>query len=122
MGLAVPRWIRPAGSKCPRRFVRRGTLPRERICSFGSKATSCAYLRDGPVCGLPKKLFAVTCAPARACRTSSWRIGDEKRSRRMAQAVLDASAVLALLAGEKGGEQVEQLLGSVLISAVNLAE
>ena len=40
----------------------------------------------------------------------------------MAQAVLDASAVLALLAGEKGGEQVEQLLGSVLISAVNLAE
>ena len=40
----------------------------------------------------------------------------------MAQAVLDASAVLALLAGEKGSEQVEQLLGSVLISAVNLAE
>jgi PIN domain nuclease of toxin-antitoxin system len=40
----------------------------------------------------------------------------------MAKAVLDASAVLALLVGEKGSEQVKPLLGSVLVSAVNLAE
>lgn len=40
----------------------------------------------------------------------------------MAKWVLDASAVLALLANERGAEQVQAALGSALISAVNLAE
>lgn len=40
----------------------------------------------------------------------------------MAEWVLDASAVLALLANERGAEQVEKSLGSAVISAVNLAE
>jgi hypothetical protein len=40
----------------------------------------------------------------------------------MASAVLDASAVLALLANERGAEQVQKTLGSALMSAVNLAE
>jgi len=40
----------------------------------------------------------------------------------MADVVLDASALLALLANERGAEQVHEVLGSALISAVNLAE
>jgi|SRR5882672_12473563 len=40
----------------------------------------------------------------------------------MADVVLDASAVLALLANERGAEQVQKTLGSALMSAVNLAE
>lgn len=36
--------------------------------------------------------------------------------------VLDASALLAVLLGEKGGDTVEPALGASLISAVNLAE
>ena len=36
--------------------------------------------------------------------------------------VLDASAVLALLNEEPGGDQVEPLLGDAVISAVNLSE
>lgn len=40
----------------------------------------------------------------------------------MAKWVLDASAVLALLANERGAEQVQAALGSAVISAVNLAE
>lgn len=40
----------------------------------------------------------------------------------MAEAVLDASAVLALLADEPGAEPVREVLGSALVSAVNLAE
>jgi len=40
----------------------------------------------------------------------------------MASVVLDASAVLALLANERGAEQVQRALGSALMSAVNLAE
>ena len=40
----------------------------------------------------------------------------------MAECVLDASAVLALLANERGAEQVQAALGSAAISAVNLAE
>lgn len=37
-------------------------------------------------------------------------------------AVLDASAVLALLNGEPGGERVEAALAGASVSAVNLAE
>jgi PIN domain nuclease of toxin-antitoxin system len=40
----------------------------------------------------------------------------------MAECVLDASAVLALLANERGTEQVRAALGSAVMSAVNLAE
>lgn len=40
----------------------------------------------------------------------------------MAEFVLDASAVLALLANERGAEQVQTALGSAVMSAVNLAE
>ena len=40
----------------------------------------------------------------------------------MAECVLDASAVLALLANERGAEPVQAALGSAVISAVNLAE
>jgi len=40
----------------------------------------------------------------------------------MAEVVLDASAVLALLANERGAEQVQTALGSAVMSAVNLAE
>jgi PIN domain nuclease of toxin-antitoxin system len=40
----------------------------------------------------------------------------------MAECVLDASAVLALLANERGTEQVQTALGSAVMSAVNLAE
>ena len=40
----------------------------------------------------------------------------------MAEVVLDASALLALLANERGTEQVQAALGSAAMSAVNLAE
>ncbi len=40
----------------------------------------------------------------------------------MAQAVLDASAILALLRAESGAEQVEMLLSDSLVSVVNEAE
>ena len=40
----------------------------------------------------------------------------------MAKWVLDASAVLALLANERGAEQAQAALGSAVVSAVNLAE
>lgn len=40
----------------------------------------------------------------------------------MADAVLDASAVLAMLRGEPGGEKVFELLPRAIISAVNYAE
>ena len=40
----------------------------------------------------------------------------------MADVVLDASAVLALLNREPGGERVENYLGEGVISAVNAAE
>ena len=40
----------------------------------------------------------------------------------MAEAVLDASAVLAFLKGEPGGEAVENVLPRSLLSAVNAAE
>jgi ribonuclease VapC len=40
----------------------------------------------------------------------------------MPSVVLDASAVLALLANERGADLVQRALGSALMSAVNLAE
>ena len=40
----------------------------------------------------------------------------------MSRAVLDASAVLALLLGEEGGERVAPRVPEALISAVNVAE
>lgn len=40
----------------------------------------------------------------------------------MAECVLDASAVLALLANERGAEQAQAALGSAVMSAVNWAE
>ena len=40
----------------------------------------------------------------------------------MAECVLDASAVLALLGNERGADEVEAALGSAVMSAVNLAE
>lgn len=40
----------------------------------------------------------------------------------MAEAVLDASAVLALLHGEPGGETIEPILAECVISTVNLSE
>lgn len=40
----------------------------------------------------------------------------------MAKAVLDASALLAFLNGETGGEQVAHVIGDAIISAVNFAE
>ena len=40
----------------------------------------------------------------------------------MAEAVLDASAVLALLQGEPGGEAVRSVLANSVISTVNLSE
>jgi PIN domain nuclease of toxin-antitoxin system len=40
----------------------------------------------------------------------------------MAEAVLDASAVLALLQGEAGGDAVAEVLPRSVISTVNLAE
>ena len=49
-------------------------------------------------------------------------IGGAKPTMTMARVVLDASAVLALLANERGAEQVQKTLGSALMSSVNLAE
>jgi ribonuclease VapC len=43
-------------------------------------------------------------------------------SERAGTAVLDASAVLALLQGEPGADEVERLLDGALMSCVNLAE
>ena len=40
----------------------------------------------------------------------------------MAEAVLDASAILALLLGEPGSEQVEELIRDALVSVVNESE
>ena len=40
----------------------------------------------------------------------------------MTEAVLDASAVLALLNGERGGETIESILPECVISTVNLSE
>jgi ribonuclease VapC len=40
----------------------------------------------------------------------------------MPSVVLDASAVLALLANERGAELVQRSLGSAVMSAVSLAE
>ncbi len=40
----------------------------------------------------------------------------------MTEAVLDASALLALFLGEPGGEKVKTVLGGALLCAVNLAE
>ena len=40
----------------------------------------------------------------------------------MTEAVLDASALLALLLGEPGGEKVKTVLDGALLCAVNLAE
>ena len=40
----------------------------------------------------------------------------------MVDAVLDSSAVLALLNGEPGGEAVREILPTAVVSAVNLAE
>jgi PIN domain nuclease of toxin-antitoxin system len=40
----------------------------------------------------------------------------------MSQVVLDSSAVLALLGREPGADVVEELLGRIVICAVNLAE
>ncbi len=40
----------------------------------------------------------------------------------MAKIVLDASALLAFVNGEKGAEKVAAVLGDAMISAVNLAE
>ena len=45
-----------------------------------------------------------------------------KPGARVAPAVIDASAVLALLDDEPGSERVAQALGGAAISAVNLAE
>jgi PIN domain nuclease of toxin-antitoxin system len=40
----------------------------------------------------------------------------------MASVVLDASALLAFVAGERGGEAVADAIGDAMISTVNLAE
>jgi PIN domain nuclease of toxin-antitoxin system len=40
----------------------------------------------------------------------------------MSEVVLDSSALLAWLAGEDGGEKVQQALGAAAVSCVNLAE
>jgi PIN domain nuclease of toxin-antitoxin system len=40
----------------------------------------------------------------------------------MSQVVLDSSAILALLGRERGADVVEELLGRIVVSAVNLAE
>ena len=40
----------------------------------------------------------------------------------MSKIVLDASAILALLNQEKGFEEVQEVLGSAIVSSVNLAE
>jgi PIN domain nuclease of toxin-antitoxin system len=53
---------------------------------------------------------------------SSSTIAGAKQPTNMAESVLDASAVLALLANERGTEQVRAALGSAMMSAVNLAE
>ena len=40
----------------------------------------------------------------------------------MSKIILDASAILALLNQEKGFEKVQEVLGSAIVSSVNLAE
>lgn len=40
----------------------------------------------------------------------------------MAEVVLDASALLAFVGGERGGELVAHVIGDAMISTVNLAE
>lgn len=49
-------------------------------------------------------------------------IAARKRVPIVAECVLDASAVLALLANERGAEQVQAVLGAAVMSAVNLTE
>ena len=40
----------------------------------------------------------------------------------MSKVVLDSSALLALIKGEKGAEEVEKLLGQIIMSTVNVSE
>jgi ribonuclease VapC len=40
----------------------------------------------------------------------------------MSKVVLDASALIALIKGEKGAEEVEKLLGQIVMSTVNISE
>ena len=40
----------------------------------------------------------------------------------MSKVVLDASALLALIKGETGGEVIENLLGNIVMSSVNISE
>ena len=40
----------------------------------------------------------------------------------MNKVILDASALLALINNEKGAKKVEQLMGSVVMSSINVAE
>lgn len=57
-----------------------------------------------------------------ACRMSCWKTGDGKRNVNDTRWVLDASALLALLRSEPGGEVVADLFPHVVISSVNLSE
>ena len=57
-----------------------------------------------------------------ACRTSCWKTGDGKRNVNDTRWVLDASALLALLRSEPGGDVVADLFPHVVISSVNLSE
>jgi ribonuclease VapC len=49
-------------------------------------------------------------------------IKTENRIRPLSEIVLDASALIALIHKEPGGEKVRPLMGHAVISAVNLAE
>jgi PIN domain nuclease of toxin-antitoxin system len=45
-----------------------------------------------------------------------------RKKRQMAEAVLDASAILALVRKESGGDSVEQIISRSIVSTVNVSE
>src|SRR5688500_3407734 len=81
-------------------------------------------------CDVRRRSFAKHLArpPARGSMNSSPNGGENPRAKRksgvdfMAEAVLDASAVIALLFQEPGHDEVESQLAGAAISTVNVAE
>ncbi len=46
----------------------------------------------------------------------------ENKRQQMNKVVLDASALLALINGEKGADKIEPFIGSIIMSSVNITE
>src|SRR5215472_18538494 len=81
----------------------------------------CASARQPPDCDEPRSWSVGTCSPATAWWTSCWRSAGARPPMSDA-AVLDASAVLALLQREPGQQHVAPLVGRAAWSTVNLSE